>query len=170
MPNRIGAGASNTLGSIKKDDEVTKLCNEIYNKLQGLLLTNTPDRKSRWAGVANKSRYFHLWYSYSLWDNWGLSYRIWFYSGHPNYGNKIGIYFEYNPSYLLQNSIDESNLSDVEAFLKKENFEDFQYYEKNVARGLETYINNQEDIPRKLEYLINRTKESVEDILGIQNI
>jgi len=162
-------GASNTPGTIKKDDEVTRTCNEIYNKLQVKLLANTPDKKSRWAGVANKFRYFHLWYSSPLWDNWGLGYRIWFYSGHPSYGNKIGIYFEYNRNYLLQNSVDESTLLDLETFLKKENVEGFKYYEKNVGRGLEVYVDEQEGITEKLESLINQTKESIENILGILN-
>ena len=70
---------------------------------------------------------------------------------------------------MLQNSIDESTLVDLETFLKKENIEGFKYYEKNVARGLEAYIDEQEDITEKLESLINQTKGSIENILGIRN-
>jgi len=166
-----GTANERAIGSIRKDDEITQICNEIYNELQVKFLADVPDKKSRWAGVDSEHRrYFHLWYSSELWDNWGMSYRIWFHTGHPTRGDKIGVYFEFNRNHLLKNSVDESTLADLEQFLKSGGIEGFEYYEKNVCRGLEAHIDNREDVVGLVESLIRHTKESIQNILGDQPI
>ena len=40
-----------------------------------------PDKKSRWAGVGDGYRYYHLWYSRPPWANWGMTYLVNLYPG-----------------------------------------------------------------------------------------
>ena len=126
-----------------------------------------PEKKSRWAGVGNKFRYFHLWYlTNDYWNNWGMSYRIWIYQNHPENGNDVGILFEFNKRHLLSNGFDESNLNELEFFIKdyaKNN--DFSYYERNIAQGIEKIVKYQQtEIIKALKELIIGTYPKLKNI------
>lgn len=154
-------------GPVKKNDEITKFCNEVFDTLKNDLGENLPEKKSRWAGVGNKFRYFHLWYlTNDYWDNWGMSYRIWIYQNHPENGNDVGILFEFNKRHLLSNGFDESNLNELEIFIKdyaKNN--DFSYYERNIAQGIEKIVKYQQtEIVKALKELIIGTYPKLKNI------
>lgn len=154
-------------GPVKKNDEITKFCNEVFDTLKNDLGENLPEKKSRWAGVGNKFRYFHLWYlTNDYWDNWGMSYRIWIYQNHPENGNDVGILFEFNKRHLLSNGFDESNLNELEKFIKdyaKKN--DYSYYERNIAQGIEKIVKYQQtEIIKALKELILGTYPNLKNI------
>ncbi|HQO03944.1 MAG TPA: hypothetical protein PLI62_16930 [Spirochaetota bacterium] len=161
----------NSSGPIKKNDEITKICDEIFDSLKNDLGENLPDKRSRWAGVGSKFRYFHLWYlSNKYWDNWGMSYRIWIYQNHPENDNKVGILYEFNKRHLLSNGLDESNFNELVEFIKdyaKNN--DYSYFERNIAQGIEKLvIFDQEIIATALKELIQsifpKLKQIFEDV------
>lgn len=154
-------------GQIKKNDEITFFCNEIFETLKSDLGENLPEKKSRWAGVGNKFRYFHLWYlTNEYWDNWGMSYRIWIYQNHPEKNNNVGILFEFNKRHLLSNGLDESNLHELEIFIKEyAKSNDFSYYERNIAQGIEKIVNyKQDEIIIALKELIQGTYPKLKTI------
>ncbi|MDD3059130.1 MAG: hypothetical protein PHO72_12485, partial [Sphaerochaeta sp.] len=71
----IGAADRTTTsltGPVKKDDGITKVCEELYARLGSKLdFSLMPTKRSRWAGMGYPAfRYFHLWYAGDYWDNW----------------------------------------------------------------------------------------------------
>lgn len=154
------------IGPVKKDDEITKLCNAIYNSLKEELGTKLPENKSRWAGVGNRFRYYHIWYSSEHWDNWGMSYRIWKYLDHPTKQNKVGIIYEFNQKYLLNNGLDESTLKKLDEFIKSLDKNGYKYYEKNISKGIEKLVDYKEtEILNNLKELINNTADTIKKII-----
>lgn len=158
---------SNTMASIKKDDEITDVCNEIFQSLKNDLGEKLPDKKSRWAGDAGTFRYFHMWYLKTYWDNWGLSYRIWIYINKKD-NNKVGIALCYHPNVLLNNGLDESNLLALENFIKTfDNRNGFKLIDKNVQKGIEKYIKyDKAEMFNTLKELINMTVDKVNEVLN----
>ena len=74
------AGGTSTLSETfarNRNDDVTRFLRRVAD----LAVTDLPDelkpdKKSRWAGDGGGYRYYHLWYSSSLWANWGMTYLI----------------------------------------------------------------------------------------------
>ena len=160
--------SSSNVGPVKKDDETTRFCEGIYNALKDKLGSQLPDKKSRWAGVDSKFRYFHLWYSSEYWNNWSMSYRLWIYNNAVTVNEKVRIAFEINERDLLTNGFDESSLEKLNNFLKgKANQLDFQYSEKNVTKGIFTNCGlDHNKIVEKLFELINSTNKEVIQIIN----
>ena len=143
------------------------ICNEIYDSLKNDLGVNLPDKKSRWAGVGERFRYFHLWFLQgNYWDNWGMSYRIWFFEDHPTYDNNVVIRFEINRKHLLSKGIDESNLHVLEEYLKSWNGkEEFKFFDKNAVCGIEKIIPKDRNlISETIKFLIKSTLDKINEI------
>lgn len=154
--------------AIKKDDEVTRFCNEIYDSMKNDLGELLPSKRSRWAGMCTDFRYFHLWYDGNkLWDSWGMSYRIWLYPESAQENDAVRVIFEINKRHLLNNGIDESNLNELEGYLKDYSQKhDFKFYSKDVARGIETTVGYDAEMIRKsLTNLIAGTYVKVKEAI-----
>ena len=60
-----------------RNDEVTRFLREVAGlAVRELADQLEPDKKSKWAGDGGDHRYYHLWYSSSLWANWGMTYLV----------------------------------------------------------------------------------------------
>jgi hypothetical protein len=147
-------------GPVKKDDDITDFFMRLYEKLKDALGSSLPDKKSRWAGVGDNYRYFNLWYlNKEIWDNWGLSYRIWLYRNHNEYKSNIVIRLEGNYKYLLSKGLTEGSLESIKNNMKKLNDSGYKYYEKNVCFGIEKVITNDENnIINEFKKLVLATK------------
>jgi len=155
------------VGPVKKDDEITAFFFTIYEKLKDKLGSSLPDKKSRWAGVGDKYRYFHLWYTNNdIWDNWGLSYRIWMYNEHPVYKSDIVIRIGTRSNFLLSKGVSEDSLNDFKDVLKK--VQGFKYFEynKNFTFGIEKSIaNNEKTILDSFTELVETTKPLIDNVI-----
>ena len=65
-------------GSDRQNDPITQFCRAVRTGvLEKLPDELKPNRESRWAGIDNSVRYFHLWYDKEdPWGNWDMAYRI----------------------------------------------------------------------------------------------
>ncbi len=162
-------GGHGSVGPVKKNDQISKDCDYIYNELKELLGKDTPDKRSRWAGIGNKMRYFHMWYTKPYWDNWGMSYRIWFYEDHPSYGNDVSITFECSKKHLLNNGIDESNLDELLKYMMDLSAKhDYKYKTRNETHSVEIVLEfEKEAIINSIKELIKQSKDQIESIIGL---
>ncbi len=159
---------SNNESSIRKNDEFSKLCYEIYDALKNDLGDKLPDKKSRLAGYDIRFRYFHFWYSSNqYWHNWEMSYKIRIYQNQAD-SNNVGIIFEFNKNHLLNNGMDESTLKILEEYIKGYSPKHgYKYYEKNIVQGIETMVKYDKDvIISSLKELIINTYEKIHEILA----
>ncbi len=160
--------SSGAVGPVKKNDRITQDCNDIYETLRIKLGVEAPDKRSRWAGIGNKMRYFHMWYSKPYWDNWGMSYRIWFYADHPTYGNGVTVMFECSKKHLLNNGMDESTFVELLKYMKSLSTDlDGQYKTKNETHSIESVLDfDKEKIADKMKQLIQMSTENIEKIIN----
>ncbi len=79
------AGGTSTLSETfarNRNDDVTRFLRMAADlAVKDLPDQFKPDKKSRWAGDGGGHRYYHLWYSSSLWANWGMTYLVNLYPG-----------------------------------------------------------------------------------------
>lgn len=152
-------------GPVKKNDEITVFFFKIYENLKDELGSLLPDKKSRWAGVGNKYRYFNLWYTTrDFWDNWGFSYRIWLYNEHPKYSSSIVIRLEAGEDHLLAKGVTEESVNDFKNKLKI--IQGFDYYENSNRFGIEKILlNNEKTILNDFTELVKTTKPLVDNLL-----
>ena len=60
-----------------RNDDVTSFLRRVRDlALNGLPDEIKPERKSRWAGIWDDYRYYHLWYPEQPWGNWSLFYEV----------------------------------------------------------------------------------------------
>jgi hypothetical protein len=118
------ASVKSSRGS-KNDDEVTIFCGKIRDELLSggtLKSVMRPTRYSRWAGRDYRFRYYHFWYKEGLWDNWGLSYKVWLYNDFPTnklYKNKVRVFFVAHKKHLLENGVTEKKYDELSRSLKR---------------------------------------------------
>ena len=149
-------------GPVKKDDDITDFFLKIYDRLKDELGSLLPDKKSRWAGVGKNFRYFNLWYTYNeVWDNWGLSYRIWLYENHQEYKSNVVIRLECNSKNLLSKGFTESSVENLKKTIQKEGF---KYYEKDICFGIEKVLKNEiEIILVEFKKMVIETKQCIDN-------
>ena len=117
------AAAKGSRGS-RNDDEVTRFFESIRDRLltgDALANASSPTRHSRWAGSYYTFRYYHFWYSASLWDNWQMSYRIWLYDEsetNGQYRRQVRVFLQIHKKHLLQNGVTEKELEKLSSALK----------------------------------------------------
>jgi hypothetical protein len=164
-------------GPIKKADEITNFFEGVksilFEKIDRKLI---PDKTSRWAGVGNNFRYYHFWYDDSLWENWGLSYRVWVFDEDfvkKERRGKIGIFIECNTKYLFKNGITETIMKEIQVFLKSIIVSEFRLSELKNSFILEKYLSNdglsdnlKNQVAIDLETLISLTKEKIDNLLA----
>jgi hypothetical protein len=169
----IGAAERTTTsltGPVKKDDEITKVCEELYAKLGAKLdFSLMPTKRSQWAGMGNPAfRYFHLWYSGDYWDNWNMSYKVWLYPELESEVIKsVRLLFSFNEKALLINGINELKIEKISGILQKylkEN--DYKVYKKTSVSGIEIRFKyDMDNLLERLEKLIKNTKPAIQEIL-----
>ena len=87
----------------RKDDETTFLLREMA-RLAELDLPNElrPDKRSQRAGIGKDHRYFHVWYSFSPWSNWGMSYQLMLFAGSESAPEDLTISFKCQKALLKE--------------------------------------------------------------------
>lgn len=169
----IGAAERTTAslaGPVKKDDVITSVCEQLFNKLGARLdFSLMPTKRSRWAGVGGSSfRYFHLWYSGDYWDNWNMSYKVWLFP-EPENGviKSVKLSFSFNEKALLINGINELKIEKISEILQKyleEN--DYKAYKKTSVSGIEIRFKyDMDNLLDRLSKLITHTKPDIQAIL-----
>lgn len=137
----------------RNDDEVTRffedLCDELtHGDVPGENFRR-PTNHSRWAGSDYRFRYYHFWFDQGLWDNWGLSYKIWLYNDleqNRDYRNKARVFLEIRKSFLLENGVTEKQIGDLEGKLASmfETDSGFAFKTGNVFLQVEQLLENPE--------------------------
>ena len=101
-PTQSGSTRRWSSGPVKKDDDITSFLREVaaeaIDGLEGL----SPDKLSRWAGVGDGHRYYHVWYSRPPWNNWGMSYQLMLSEGTESPGVQIKLAFACDRDYLVK--------------------------------------------------------------------
>ena len=178
----IGAGSiqqtTQRLGPVRKDDNITSFCTncseELTKEIKGDLI---PSKQSRWAGVGNGYRYYHLWYDSLLWDNHNLKYAIWYYpidSAEKECRGKIFISLQSNEQYLLGKNCSEKQVTTLKALMQNYNkngfgFDQYKSYfwlTKSIEAKSLSEIQIKEAVTT-LKTLIEDTKTEVERILSL---
>jgi hypothetical protein len=173
---RVEKRKVDSFGPTRKADEITSFFEDIktilYDTIERKL---TPDKTSRWAGVGGNFRYFHFWYDDKLWENWGLSYRVWVYDDTYNqkeWRGKIGVFIECNTKYLFKNGITEKVMQEILVFLKSLAGPEFKLIESKNSIVLEKLLSNdrlsnnlKSQVASDLQKLISLTKEKIDVFL-----
>jgi len=169
----IGAAertSTSLTGSIKKDDEITSECEKLFSKLGTKIDYDLmPTKRSRGAGVLNsETRYFHLWYTGNYWDNWNMSYKLWF---NPDLKTgkiqSVELIFSYLEQTLLINGINELKIEKIskvlQTYLEGNNY---RVYKKIKAKGIKKSFRFDMDVVLdELVKLIKHTKPAIQAIL-----
>jgi hypothetical protein len=169
----IGAAertSTSLTGSIKKDDEITSECEKLFGKLGTKLDYDLmPIKRSRWAGVGNsETRYFHLWYTGDYWDNWNMSYKLWF---NPDLKTgkiqSVELIFSYLEQTLLINGINELKIERIskvlQTYLEGNNY---RVFKKIKAKGIKkSFRFDMDAVLDELVKLIKHTKPAIQAIL-----
>ena len=169
----IGAAertSTSLTGSIKKDDEITSECEKLFSKLGTKIDYDLmPTKRSRGAGVLNsETRYFHLWYTGNYWDNWNMSYKLWF---NPDLKTgkiqSVELIFSYLEQTLLINGINELKIEKIskvlQTYLEGNNY---RVYKKIKAKGIKKSFRFDMDmVLDELVKLIKHTKPAIQAIL-----
>ncbi len=157
-------------GPVKKDDGITKVCEELYTRLGSKLdFSLMPTKRSRWAGMGYPAfRYFHLWYAGDYWDNWNMSYKVWLFPEPESEVIKsVKLLFSFNEKALLINGINELKIEKISGILQKyleEN--DYKAYKKTSVSGIELRFKyDMENLLDRLSKLITHTKPDIQAIL-----
>lgn len=91
-------------GPVKKDDAITAFLKEVADEAsEGLPDDLRPDKRSRWAGVGEGHRYYHVWYARPPWENWGMSYQMMLSEEVEDPAVKVTLRFECDRDYLVGN-------------------------------------------------------------------
>lgn len=91
-------------GPVKKADAITAFLREVaVEASEGLPDNMRPEKASRWAGVGDGHRYYHVWYSWPPWDNWGMSYQMMLSEEVEDRRVKVTLRFESDRDYLVGN-------------------------------------------------------------------
>ena len=169
----IGAAertSTSLTGSIKKDDEITSECEKLFSKLGTKIDYDLmPTKRSRGAGVLNsETRYFHLWYTGNYWDNWNMSYKLWF---NPDLKTgkiqSVELIFSYLEQTLLINGINELKIERIskvlQTYLEGNNY---RVFKKIKAKGIKKSFRFDMDVVLdELVKLIKHTKPAIQAIL-----
>jgi len=169
----IGAAertSTSLTGSIKKDDEITSECEKLFSKLGTKIDYDLmPTKRSRGAGVLNsETRYFHLWYTGNYWDNWNMSYKLWF---NPDLKTgkiqSVELIFSYLEQTLLINGINELKIERIskvlQTYLEGNNY---RVFKKIKAKGIKKSFRFDMDmVLDELVKLIKHTKPAIQAIL-----
>ena len=91
-------------GPVKKADAITAFLREVaVEASEGLPDNMRPEKASRWAGVGDGHRYYHVWYSRPPWNNWGMSYQLMLFERTESPAVEIKLAFACDGDYLVNN-------------------------------------------------------------------
>jgi hypothetical protein len=173
---RVEKRKVDSFGPTRKADEITAFFDDIKTILINTIDRKlTPDKTSRWAGVGGDFRYFHFWYDDKLWENWGLSYRVWVYDEtcmQKERRSKICVFIECNTKYLFKNGVTEKVMQELLIFLKSISGNEFRLIESKNSIVLEKLLSNdglsdslKKQVADDLLKLISLTKEKIEGLM-----
>ena len=105
---------------VKKDDAITAFLKEVANEASEALPAELrPDKWSRWAGVGEGHRYYHVWYSRPPWENWGMSYQLMLFEREGSPAIEVTLAFAYDRDYLANSQkFSEEDLASLRSTLE----------------------------------------------------
>jgi len=126
----------------KKNDDVTAFLRELVDTASEHIITEKPNKRSRWAGTYKDGRYYKLWYNHNPWNNHQFSYQIHLFDA-PINNNIMGIKFYFNKDHASNSGLTDRQIETLENQLK-------QYAEdKNL-------VFNSEDVHVQAERLFDK--------------
>ncbi len=178
VPAQSNSSQSKIFGSVRKDVLITSFCEGCAQELSQVLAKEyVPTKQSRWAGVGNGYRYFHLWYDKTICENHMLAYRIWYYPANntvaTEMNGEICLWLAAYSPYLLGKNYSEKQVDELATFLKNYNKNGFAFgndksffWTKKTIKVTGQLKTDTSETVVLLKDLIESTKAEVDKILS----